>query len=129
MREYLAAVPDEIPLMDALRDAVIDFNTFPAQELAFHRQRMTLLLTVPSLVAHSNLRYADWRQVVAEFAAARLRVPVDDLQPQVVGWTLLSLSLASYEQWLRRDDADLADILCAAFAVLPAAFGSARRPG
>ena len=123
MRGYLAAVPASVPLMDALREAVIDFNTVPAGQELFHRQRMTLLLTVPSLIAHANLRYAEWRQVVAEFAAARLKLPIDTLSPQVIGWTLLSLSLAAYEQWLTQEDAELTDLLQAAFAVLPNAFG------
>ncbi|BDI22515.1 mycofactocin system transcriptional regulator [Herbiconiux sp. L3-i23] len=117
MRDYLASVPPEVPLIDALHAAVIEFNAFPDEEIEYHRQRMTLLLNVPSLVAHSTLRYASWRQVIAEYAAERLGLSADDLEPQTLGWALLSLSLSAYEQWLRHDDADLATLIDAAFAV------------
>lgn len=49
------------------------FNHLDPAQIPQHRQRMTLILTVPELQAHSTLRYAAWRAVVAEFAADRLR--------------------------------------------------------
>ena len=111
MRRYLARVPLDVPLFDALRAAVLDFNTFPVEEIPFHRERMRLLLEVPALVAHSTLRYAAWRDVVARYVAARTRQDAGDLEPQVVGWALLGACLAAYEQWLRDDQADLLTLL------------------
>ena len=125
MRAHLAAMPDDIPLMDALREAVVDFNRFPDEELTFHRERMWLLLNVPSLVAHSTLRYASWRQVIAEYVARRLDVGVDSLTPQAIAWSCLGLCLAAYEQWLAHDDADLLELLDASFRRLAAAYTSA----
>merc|ERR1711969_548189 len=100
MRGHLAALPADLPLRDALRLAVIEFNRFPADEIPVHRERMWLLLNVPTLLAHSTLRYMEWRQVIAEFVAERLRQPADALEPQAIAWACLGLSLASYEQWL-----------------------------
>lgn len=117
MRTYLASVPPDVPLLDALHDAVIEFNAFPDAEIEYHKQRMTLLLNVPSLVAHSTLRYAAWRQVIAEYAAGRLGVDPDELEPQALAWTLLALSLSAYEQWLRHDGADLGRLIDDAFVV------------
>jgi mycofactocin system transcriptional regulator len=122
MRGYLRALPPETPMIEALSAAVVDFNRFPKEELPFHRERMNLLLNVPALVAHSTLRYAEWRQVVAEYAALKLGVPEDSLQPRVIGWTFLAVSLSAYEQWLQDDRADLAAVLRSSFETLRAVF-------
>ncbi|MFI7272742.1 mycofactocin system transcriptional regulator [Streptomyces sp. NPDC049879] len=125
MREHLAATPPDVPLLDALRAAVIRFNEFPPEEVEYHRRRMELLLSVPTLVAHSTLRYAAWRQVIAEYAARRLGEPEDALRPQVIAWTFLAASLSAYEEWLRREDADLPDLFTSAFSVLDETFRGA----
>jgi len=125
MRAHLASQPEEIPLRDALRLAVVEFNRFPADELHVHRERMWLLLNVPELLAHSTLRYAEWRQVVAEFAAARLGDRPDALEPQAIAWTCLGLSLAAYEQWLAHEDADLLALIDESFRRLEGAWGVA----
>lgn len=120
MRAYLAEVPADTSLFDALRGAVLEFNRFPDHEVPYHRQRMDMLLNVPSLVAHSTLRYAAWREAVAEFVGARLEVPADSMRPQVVAWTLLAVSLSAYEQWLRIPDSDLQELIVQAFRQLQA---------
>jgi mycofactocin system transcriptional regulator len=120
MREYLRAVPVDVPLWGSLRDAVVEFNRFPDTEAPVHRRRMELILGVPALVAHSTLRYQAWRQVIAEHAGRRLQRPPDALEPQVIGWTCLGVALAAYDQWLASPDADLATLLTDAFGVLDA---------
>jgi len=122
MRRYLDDLPHDLPLRDALRLAVVEFNRFPDDEIPFHRERMWLLLNVPSLVAHSTLRYAGWRQVIAEFVAARTGAGADDLQPQAISWACLGLCLAAYEQWLAHEDADLLALIDEAFVRLGAAW-------
>jgi mycofactocin system transcriptional regulator len=122
MRQHLASLPADTPLVQALTVAVIEFNRFPVEEVPVHRERMHLLLDVPALVAHSTLRYAAWRHVVAEFSAARLRVPIDGIAPQAIAWAFLGGSLAAYEQWLRHEDADLLELLGSAFAELTEIF-------
>lgn len=122
MREHLASIPAEVPLLDAIRAAVIEFNRFPEHEVPYHRRRMNLLLNVPSLVAHSTLRYAAWRDAVAEFAAKRLGQSADALQPQAIAWAFLAVSLAAYEEWLKHEGQDLAVLLDHAFLVLDEVF-------
>jgi mycofactocin system transcriptional regulator len=126
MRQQLDATPADVPVVDALRAAVIEFNRYPADELPHHRQRMALLLRVPTLMAHSALRYESWRGAVAQFVAQRRDVPVDSLEPQVVGWTLLATSLAAYEEWLRHEDRDLLQVLQCAMDQVAATFGDDR---
>lgn len=111
MREHLDSLPRSLPLRDALRIAIVVFNHIPADELQYHRERMTLLLTVPSLVAHSTIRYASWRQVIADFVGERLGIAASGLVPQTIGWVSLGVSIAAYEQWLAHDDAELSDLL------------------
>ena len=124
MRGHLHSLPPEMPLMDVIRLAVIEFNRFPDAEMPYHRERMWLLLNVPSLVAHSTLRYAAWRQVIAAYAAERLGDDSGSLEPQSIAWACLGLCLAAYEQWLAHEEADLLKLLDEAFRRLGAAFGS-----
>lgn len=118
MDGWLASVGDDVPVLDALADAVVRFNALPPDAVPAHRQRMSLILRVPALQAHSTLRYAAWRDVVARFVARRLGHAVTDLLPQLVGYLTLGAAVAAYEQWLADDDADLATLLTAAFARL-----------
>jgi mycofactocin system transcriptional regulator len=118
MRADLAAVPDSEPLYATLTRAVLDFNTYPASELQYHRERMQLLMTVPSLVAHSTLRYESWREVIAEFAARRLGEPVGSLRPRMIGWVYLAASLGAYEQWLHEPGSELLEVLRSALDIL-----------
>ncbi|HET6950813.1 MAG TPA: mycofactocin system transcriptional regulator [Acidimicrobiales bacterium] len=118
MAAWLAGVPDHVPLLPAVASAVVRFNDLPAGAVPAHRQRMSLILHVPALQAHSTVRYAGWRDVVARFAADRLGRPVDDLVPQLVGHVALGTALAAYERWLADDAADLATLLATAFDAL-----------
>lgn len=124
MRAHLAALPDDLPMMEALRRAVIAFNRFPADEVPFHRERMRLLLNVPTLVAHSTLRYASWRQVVGDFVAHKRGVGEHDLEPRAIAWICLGLSIAAYEQWLADDDSDLVVLIDTAFHRLAEGYGT-----
>jgi mycofactocin system transcriptional regulator len=111
----LAVAPTDRPMMTTLRDEVVRFNSIPPEGVAAHRQRMALILYVPALQAHSTLRYAAWRAVVAEFAALRMGTAPDDLGPRLVGHVALAAAVAAYEQWLTTPDADLAALLEIAF--------------
>ena len=128
MRAFLAALPAEQPLAEGLREALLDFNTFPAEEAGWHRQRMALLLEVPALQAHSALKYVGWRGVVAQHVADRLGLDPGDHLPRTVGWVLLGVALAAYEQWLEDPAADLLTLLADGTAVLTATLGEAGTP-
>jgi hypothetical protein len=86
---------------------------------------MWLLLNVPTLRAHSTLRYAEWRQVIAEFVANRLGALPNDLTPQTIAGVCLGISLAAYEQWLGREDANLVELFDVAFSSAEAILGTA----
>lgn len=118
MRDFLGRTPDDVPLMSAIGQAVLRFNELPPEEVPNHRRRMRLLLEVPTLLAHSTLRYAAWREVVSEFVARRRGLAVDDLVPRAAGWAVLGVCLAAYEKWLRDDDADLGTLLEEAVGLL-----------
>jgi mycofactocin system transcriptional regulator len=128
MRGCFAGIPPAVPLMAAVREAVIDFNRVEPAQVPQHRRRLALILGVPTLIANSTLRFAQWREVVADFAAARLGVPADHLLPGVIGHCALGAALAAYEQWVCDEDADLAALLDEAFTELAAGFSSSGRP-
>lgn len=122
MRAKLATFPARLPLMDALREAIVDFNRITPDQVSQHRRRMRLILWVPALKAHSTLRFTAWRQVVAGFAAERLAVPPGSLAPQAIAHAVLGVAVAAYEQWLETEGADLSKLLDAAMRHLAAAF-------
>ena len=110
-RSVLEHTGEDVALGDALRRAIVDFNALPRDQVATHRQRMTLILTVSSLQAHSTLMYAAWRRVVADFVAARSGTGADDLLPRLVGHLMLGAAVAAYEQWLANRDTELTTLL------------------
>jgi mycofactocin system transcriptional regulator len=118
MEEWLAQSDDDRPLLDTVTEAVVRFNDLPPEAVPAHRQRMSLILHVPALQAHSTLRYADWRGVVARYAARRLAQPTDALLPQLIGHLALGAAVTAYEQWLADESADLLSLLTAAFGAL-----------
>ena len=125
MRVRLKACPPEVPLMDAIRYALIDFNHVDPAQVPLHRRRMQLILRVPTLLAHSTLRFAAWRAVVAEFVAERTGHRPDDLAPQAIAHAVLGVSVAAYEHWLDDPGADLGALLDRAMRELGTAFRAA----
>jgi mycofactocin system transcriptional regulator len=123
MRVRLKACPPEVPLADALRVALIDFNRVAPAQVPLHRRRMELILRVPTLLAHSTLRFAAWREVVAEFVAERTGRRPDDLAPQAIAHAVLGVAIAAYEHWLDDPGADLGALLDDAMRQLSGAFG------
>ncbi|MDQ6524983.1 mycofactocin system transcriptional regulator [Nocardioides sp. LHD-245] len=105
-RALLDEQPDGLPVHAAVHQGVVEFNRFPADAEPPHRERMRLILTTPELQAHSVLRYAEWRRVIAEYVARRTQARPDDLIPQVAGHVSLAISLSAYEAWLTEPDAE-----------------------
>lgn len=112
----------ELPLMQALREGVVESNSYPPDQEPGLRIRMTLITTTSALQAHSALRYAEWRSVVADWAAGRRGEAPDDLLPRVIGYAALGSAMASFERWVASEDEDLLELLDAAFAALAAGF-------
>ncbi|MFJ5302952.1 mycofactocin system transcriptional regulator [Streptomyces sp. NPDC088350] len=111
LRNLLDASDPDVPMMDAVRDAVVEFNRFDPADVPWHRQRMELILRVPTLQADATLRYASWRSIVTDFAASRTGLPPSDLLPMLVGRGVLAAAITAYEYWLADDGAALTDLL------------------
>jgi mycofactocin system transcriptional regulator len=120
LRRLLDATPDDVPIMRALADAIVESNRYEPDQLQELRIRMTLITTVPALQAHSMLRYEAWRRVVAEFVAARRGESPDDLLPQTIGYAMLGTSMAAFVHWVNNPDEDLDTNLAQAYGVLRA---------
>jgi TetR/AcrR family transcriptional regulator, regulator of mycofactocin system len=111
MRDLLSDLDPDVPVGDALRTALLAFNSFDAQETARHRRRMRVILQTAALQAYSMTMYAGWRAVVAAFVARRLDAKAADLVPQTVAWTMLGVALSAYEHWLADESVSLAQAL------------------
>lgn len=124
MRETFAALPADLPVLSGVRAAVLDFNDVHPDEQPWHRRRLRLILSTPALQAHSTLRYAAWRGVVAEHAAQRLGLGAEELLPRTIGHASLGAALAAYERWLDDGAGELRGLLDAAFQHLEEGFAT-----
>lgn len=122
LRAELAARAPAAPMMDTLREAVVASNTYPAELLPELRTRITLIMRVPVLQAHSMLRYEAWRAVVAQFAADRIGADVDDLAPRALGYAALAASTSAFAYWVDAPDADLLSLLDRSYRLLATGF-------
>jgi mycofactocin system transcriptional regulator len=117
-QEQFDAVPDDVPLAQAVHRCVIAFNDFDESAMPQHRTRMRLILTTPTLQAHSALRYEAWRAVISEYVGRRLALPADAAVPRLVGHVSLAVAVASYERWLADPELRLTDVLTESMAEL-----------
>ncbi|MDT5093647.1 MAG: TetR/AcrR family transcriptional regulator, regulator of mycofactocin system [Mycobacterium sp.] len=117
LRTLLAAVDPAVPIDQALRDALLAFNTFGSSEFVRHRRRMQVILRTTELQAYSLTMYAGWREVIAEFVAVRCGVKAADLVPQTIAWVMLGVALSAYEHWLDDESVSLTQALGDAFDV------------
>ena len=122
LRRHLEESGPGVPLMEALRRAAVLSNRYPAEDLPALRQRLTLITTVPALQAHSMLRYASWRAVVAEWSGDRLGLAPEELVPQTIGHVALGTSMAAFTRWVENPDEDLEACLDRAYQLLADGF-------
>ncbi|WP_197495321.1 mycofactocin system transcriptional regulator [Mycobacterium kyorinense] len=120
LRELLDDVDVDVPLGEALRTALLAFNTFDDSETVRHRQRMRVILQTAELQAYSMTMYAGWREVISEFVARRSGAKPADLLPQTVAWMMLGVALSAYEHWLDDESVSLPQALGGAFDVVRA---------
>jgi TetR/AcrR family transcriptional regulator, regulator of mycofactocin system len=128
IRAALSSVPGDVPMMDAIRHAVVSANHYRPEDVPQMRMRMNLFATVPALSASAAEHYEAWERAISEFAAARLGQPADSLYPLAVGRVTLAACRAAYDRWSVRADADLTVYLDAALAALAAGFAPGRAP-
>ena len=122
IRAALAEVPDEVPMMEAIRRAVVAANHYGPQDVPELRMRMNLIGSVPGLQSSAALHYDAWERAISEFAATRIGQPADSLFPLAVGRATLAACRAAYDRWSVRADADLTVYLDAALVALAAGF-------
>jgi mycofactocin system transcriptional regulator len=125
IRDALADVPESVPMMDAIRTAVVAANHYRAEDVPEMRMRMALIATEPALSFGAAEHYAHWEQAVSDFAARRLGLPAESLYPLAVGRTVLAACRAAYDRWSDRADRDLPTYLDAALSALAAGFAPA----
>ena len=122
IRSALARAPGDVPLMDAIRHAVVSANHYRAADIPELRMRMNLFATVPALTASAAEHYEAWERAISEFAAARLGQPAESLYALAVGRATLATCRAAYDRWAVRADNDLTVYLDAALAALAGGF-------
>ncbi len=122
LRAAIAAIPPEVPLMTAIRMAVVGVNRYRAQDVPELRTRMSLIGSVPALQASAAHHYDAWERAVSEFAAVRLGEPACALYPLAIGRATLAVCRAAYDRWIDRADADLTVYLEEALRALAAGF-------
>jgi mycofactocin system transcriptional regulator len=122
IRDLLAQMPAELPVLEAVRRAVLAANHYRAADVPELRTRMNLLRSVPDLVASAAVHYDAWERAVGDFVAARSGQPADSLYPLAVGRAVLAVCRAGFDRWAVRADADLTVYLDAAIRALAAGF-------
>jgi mycofactocin system transcriptional regulator len=122
LRTHLQETPADSPVIAAIAHGAVESNRYRTDQLPELRIRMTLITTVPALQAHSMVRYADWRAVIAEFAADRLGQEPADLLPLAISYAALGASLAAFARWVEHPDEDLIENLRASYGALVAGF-------
>jgi mycofactocin system transcriptional regulator len=105
LRAALADAPASVPLLDAVRQAVVSVNRYTAADVPELRNRINLIGSVPALQASAAPHYDAWEKAIIEFAADRLGEPANSLLPLAIGRATLAVCRAAYELWVTRADA------------------------
>jgi mycofactocin system transcriptional regulator len=122
LRAVLRDTDRSVAVTDALRRAVVDVNSYGAEDLARLRLLLELQSTTPALLANAVLHWESWQGVVAEFAADRLGQPADALLPQVIARAAFGAVYAGFMSWLSDKVGELGPKLDAALAALASGF-------
>jgi mycofactocin system transcriptional regulator len=122
MRRDLRAGDQQRSIMTVVRDAAVRSNTYPEALQGELRDRLTLIQTIPALQAHSMLRYAEWRAVVADYVAERTGGSVDDLLPTAVAHAALAASSAAFSRWVTHPNEDILELIDASYGFLDEGF-------
>lgn len=122
LRDAFDGVPDDVPMMDAIRQVVVGVNRYRAEDVPELRARMNLIGNVAALHASAAPHYDAWEQAVSAFAARRLGQPPDGLYPLAIGRATLATCRAAFDRWVVRADADLTVYLDAALRALASGF-------
>ena len=124
LHRLLTEAPDSQPMAEAIRQAVLRANHYGVDDVAELRARMNVISTVPALGASATMHYDQWAGALAAFAAERLGQQPDDLIPQAIGFSALGVCRAAFDQWVKRQDADLIEYLDVALTAWMSGFSS-----
>lgn len=122
LADDLRAVDQGQPIMEIVRRAAVRSNTYPEELLDELHLRLTLIQTVPALQAHSMIRYAEWRRVIAEYVAERTRSAANDLVPIAVGHAALAASSAAFSRWVAHRDEDILELIDRSYELVARGF-------
>jgi mycofactocin system transcriptional regulator len=122
IRGLLARTPEDLSIMEGVRRAVLAANHYRAEDVPELRMRMSLLSSVPELIASAAIHYDAWERAVVDFVARRSGQPSGSLYPLAVGRAVLAACRAGFDRWAARADADLTVYLDAALRALAAGF-------
>jgi mycofactocin system transcriptional regulator len=125
IQEALAKVPDSVPMMDAVRLAVVAANHYRVEDVPELRARMNLIGSVPALQSSAAVHYDAWERAVSDFVGTRIGQPPWSLYPLAVARSTLAACRAAYDRWSARADGDLTVYLDAALTALAAGFTAA----
>lgn len=123
LQSELDAAPDELPMMDALRNAVVAALETPAMGDP-ERRTLAQLSSDPALAALVSEYFVAWEHIVSDFAGRRLGQPPDSLHPVVVGRAVLAACRAAFEEWAAHPNERLASYLDCVLGILTTGFGS-----
>ncbi|PAK25686.1 mycofactocin system transcriptional regulator [Streptomyces sp. alain-838] len=122
LRAALRRVPQDVPLMDAIRRAVIEANRTRAGDETELRARLLLLTGAQALAASAAPRYEAWGRTISDYAGVRLGLPADALEPLAIGRTTVAACRAAFDCWLAAPGSDLTRWLDDALRALAAGF-------
>jgi len=125
IRVALAEVPATVPMMDAIRRAVVSANHYGPQDVPELRIRTNLIGCVPALQSSAALHYDAWERAISDFAATRMGPPAYSPSPGGAARAPRAGGRAASARWPARADADLTFYLDAALAALAAGFDPA----
>jgi TetR/AcrR family transcriptional regulator, regulator of mycofactocin system len=106
------------PIIEVIRDAAVESNTYPEEMLDELHTRLSLIQSVPALQGHSMLRYAEWREVIAEYVAERLGCAADELVPVATGHAALAASTAAFSRWVAHPSEDVLALIDRSYGLL-----------
>jgi mycofactocin system transcriptional regulator len=121
LRAELSAEDPSLPIIEAVTNAVVRSNRYPPELEDELRARITLITTVPTLQAHSMIRYADWRSVVVKYAAMRRHEDSPSIWSQTLGHVALASSMAAFSAW-SRFDGELEELLMTTYGAVACGF-------
>jgi mycofactocin system transcriptional regulator len=122
LRTALGDTDPDLPIMEAVRRAVVEAHSDQSVDLAELRLRLQLQWRHPALLANANIHFEVWQRAVAEFVAGRVGGSADDLLAQVVAGSAFAAADAAFMTWLHDPRVQLGPTLDAALGLLASGF-------